>query len=90
MNTTHSTSLRILLGAFVVVAGFQLRAQPAPPKSAKAAAILPFKISVPDSVLRDLKERLARTRWPESPIRPMTPTAPDAEKRPAKAAFRES
>jgi epoxide hydrolase len=26
--------------------------------------ILPFKIAVADAVLRDLKERLARTRWP--------------------------
>jgi pimeloyl-ACP methyl ester carboxylesterase len=28
-------------------------------------AIVPFKISVPDSVLRDLKDRLARTRFPD-------------------------
>ena len=28
-------------------------------------AIVPFKISVPDAVLRDLKERLARTRFPD-------------------------
>jgi len=28
-------------------------------------AIVPFKINVPDSVLRDLKERLARTRFPD-------------------------
>jgi hypothetical protein len=26
--------------------------------------VLPFKISVADGVLRDLKDRLARTRWP--------------------------
>ncbi|MDE0692705.1 MAG: epoxide hydrolase [Gammaproteobacteria bacterium] len=29
-------------------------------------AIEPFEIQVPDSVLLDLKERLARTRWPEA------------------------
>ena len=29
------------------------------------AAVQPFKIDVPDSTLRDLKERLARTRWPD-------------------------
>ena len=28
-------------------------------------AIVPFKINVPDAVLRDLKERLARTRFPD-------------------------
>ena len=28
-------------------------------------AIVPFKINVPDTVLRDLKERLARTRFPD-------------------------
>jgi microsomal epoxide hydrolase len=28
-------------------------------------AATPFKISVPDSVLEDLQERLARTRWPD-------------------------
>ena len=28
-------------------------------------AVRPYQISVPDSVLADLKERLSRTRWPE-------------------------
>ena len=28
-------------------------------------AVTPFKIEVPDNVLQDLKERLARTRWPD-------------------------
>ena len=28
-------------------------------------AVEPFKIQIPDSVLDDLKSRLARTRWPE-------------------------
>jgi len=32
---------------------------------------LPFKLSVPQSVLDDLHQRLARTRWPETP--PMEP-----------------
>ena len=30
------------------------------------AQINPFRISVPDADLADLKERLARTRWPEA------------------------
>ena len=29
------------------------------------AAIRPFRIDVPDEVLKDLKKRLARTRWPD-------------------------
>jgi epoxide hydrolase len=32
--------------------------------SAAATAIHPYKIAVPDAVLTDLRERLARTRWP--------------------------
>src|SRR5262245_52082663 len=30
------------------------------------SAIAPFKISVPQAVLDDLQQRLARTRWPEA------------------------
>ena len=33
-------------------------------------AIAPFRIDVPDSVLQDLRERLARTRWPIAPAGP--------------------
>lgn len=28
-------------------------------------AIEPFKIDIPESTLKDLRERLARTRWPD-------------------------
>jgi microsomal epoxide hydrolase len=35
------------------------------PASQAQPAIVPFKIHVPDEVLRDLKERLARTRFPD-------------------------
>lgn len=31
-----------------------------------AEAVRPFKIAVDDAVLRDLKDRLARTRWPDA------------------------
>lgn len=31
----------------------------------------PFKIAVPDEVLTDLKDRLARTRWPNEPVGPV-------------------
>jgi hypothetical protein len=33
--------------------------------SAKAQEIKPFKLHVDDSVVKDLKERLAKTRWPD-------------------------
>jgi len=31
------------------------------------AEIRPFRIDIPDADLDDLRERLARTRWPEGP-----------------------
>ncbi|MFP5414962.1 MAG: epoxide hydrolase N-terminal domain-containing protein, partial [Gammaproteobacteria bacterium] len=31
-------------------------------------AIRPFRIAVPDAVLTDLRERLARARWPEKEV----------------------
>jgi epoxide hydrolase len=40
--------------------------QAAAPQAARSDAVTPFKINVPDSVLRDLKERLARTRFPDA------------------------
>jgi pimeloyl-ACP methyl ester carboxylesterase len=50
----------------VVAAGRAAWAQnpPAPTQPADAA-IRPFRIAVEDDVLRDLKDRLARTRWPD-------------------------
>jgi pimeloyl-ACP methyl ester carboxylesterase len=53
-------SLVALLLAAAAVA--PLSGQAAPPA---ADAIVPFRINVPDAVLRDLKERLARTRFPD-------------------------
>jgi len=40
-------------------------AQSPPPAGKRSDAIVPFKIQVPDEVLRDLKARLARTRFPD-------------------------
>lgn len=57
------TLIARLLTGFVVAAATaaSLTAQTPPADD----AIVPFKINVPDAVLRDLKERLARTRWPD-------------------------
>jgi pimeloyl-ACP methyl ester carboxylesterase len=40
-------------------------AQPPGASQEGSGPIEPFKIAVPDAVLRDLQERLARTRWPD-------------------------
>lgn len=42
------------------------------PSASSAGQVRPFHLSVPDVALQDLKDRLARTRWPE----PETVTAP--------------
>lgn len=57
------TLIARLLTGFIVAAATaaSLTAQTPPADD----AIVPFKINVPDAVLRDLKERLARTRWPD-------------------------
>ena len=65
---------RTIIGAAAVVAALLIPGFPAPvtvPVGSGAVraqsqhgAIAPFKIAVPDAVLTDLKERLARTRFP--------------------------
>jgi hypothetical protein len=40
--------------------------QDAVASGSKEAEIIPFRIAVSDAVLRDLHERLARTRWPDA------------------------
>ena len=40
---------------------------------AMTSPVQPFRISIPESSIADLKERLARTRWPdEPPLEPWT------------------
>jgi pimeloyl-ACP methyl ester carboxylesterase len=38
---------------------------PAPPPASDPAAIRPYNVRVDEAVLKDLRERLARTRWPD-------------------------
>jgi pimeloyl-ACP methyl ester carboxylesterase len=54
--------LILMLSVAGVTATSGQSANTSPPAS---SAIAPFKIAVPDSVLRDLKERLTRARFPE-------------------------
>ena len=56
---------RLTLVVCLVVAGLLVDRGPAVRLAAQeGSAIVPFKIAVPDGVLEDLKERLARTRFP--------------------------
>jgi pimeloyl-ACP methyl ester carboxylesterase len=51
--------------AFVVIIGWRADAQrSSAPAAAGGDSVVPFKIEVPDAVLSDLKQRLARTRFP--------------------------
>lgn len=65
-------ALVILLGALPYGIVATQVPRPAPPQTPAARArpsqdaIVPFKIHVSDEVLRDLKERLARTRFPDA------------------------
>ena len=58
-------TLRLVTGAVVGVAVAAGAATSTHTQTRASDAIVPFKIQVADSVLRDLKERLARTRFPE-------------------------
>ena len=56
---------RLTLVVCLVVDGLLVDRGPAVRLAAQeGSAIVPFKIAVPDAVLKDLKERLARTRFP--------------------------
>jgi epoxide hydrolase len=59
MRMLFCGSIIVLILAAGAVTSMSGQARPAD------EAIVPFTISVPDSVLRDLKERLARTRFPD-------------------------
>src|SRR5262245_19581208 len=54
----------LMIAAAVATAGQTQRVAPTPVATG-STAIVPFKIRVPDAVLTDLKERLARTRFPD-------------------------
>ena len=56
---------RLTVGVCLVAAGLLIGIGARPRVLAQGtAAIVPFKIAVPDAVLTDLKDRLARTRFP--------------------------
>jgi epoxide hydrolase len=55
---------RLTVGVCLVVAGLIAGSGSGHVLAQGASSIAPFKIAVPDAVLTDLKERLARTRFP--------------------------
>jgi pimeloyl-ACP methyl ester carboxylesterase len=59
MPITRLTAAVCLAAAGLVAASTTVRAQ-----AQGGAPVAPFKIAVPDAILADLKERLARTRFP--------------------------
>jgi microsomal epoxide hydrolase len=58
------TAALLLSAGFVLAILMMFPTDPAAAQS-KADAVVPFRINVPDSVLTDLKDRLARTRFPD-------------------------
>jgi epoxide hydrolase len=60
-NAVGAAVLAVALGGIGVLTAEEKPASPRP----GGERIEPFKIAVEDAVLRDLKDRLARTRWPD-------------------------
>src|SRR5262245_25704570 len=60
-NAIRAMALVIVFGG---VNGLRAQEKPVAPKI-EAEKIESFKIAVDEAVLRDLKDRLARTRWPD-------------------------
>jgi microsomal epoxide hydrolase len=57
--TRWTAGVCLVVAGLVAVSGSAVRAQ-----AQGSTPVVPFKIAVPDAVLADLKERLARTRFP--------------------------
>lgn len=64
-NTMRLHQLRSGAAAIILAASCQSPSTTLAAGSSNPTAVVPFKIAVPNSVLRDLKERLAKTRWPD-------------------------
>src|SRR5215510_12153093 len=57
----------LIVAVLITLGGGETRAlvQSSSSSGASASSAVPFKIQVPDAVLSDLKDRLARTRYPD-------------------------
>src|ERR1700674_383201 len=61
----RSVCRRLSLGVVLAIASASVLAQRPEPKAGTSTAIVPFTIHVPVAVIADLKQRLARARFPE-------------------------
>jgi pimeloyl-ACP methyl ester carboxylesterase len=64
MNGLTRRGLMITAGAAALLPAIAVAAEGAP----EMDAIVPFKIAISDAELADLKQRLARTRWPQPAV----------------------
>ena len=60
-----SAAVAVLLAVFAGTAGMHAQASTAQARSSDPSAIVPYKISIDEGVINDLKVRLARTRFPD-------------------------
>ena len=64
MSAPRSSSTRRNILAASVAAG-AIGLMPAMPRASESDAIRPFRISIPQEALDDLRRRIAATRWPD-------------------------
>src|SRR4249920_3867283 len=60
-----SAAVAMLLAAFASAAAVHAQGAPAQTRGSDSAAIVPYKISIDEGIINDLKVRLARTRFPD-------------------------
>ena len=63
IRTVAARVIGAAAAAAILAAGLNAQTPPRPSASGNNAAIVPFRIQVPDAVLRDLKSRLERARF---------------------------
>lgn len=64
MHSSRRTALRLLAGASLLPR-LELKAQSPSTSLAPEPSVTPFRVSIPESALIDLRNRLRNTRWPE-------------------------
>jgi pimeloyl-ACP methyl ester carboxylesterase len=67
MQSKLNNTLILFIGAFLVMSPFKGRSQSRTNVKVikTSTAVRPFRIHVPDSVIRDLRRRIHATKWPE-------------------------
>ncbi len=65
MQSKTNKTLFFLIGTLLVLSAVDGQGGPGVKAGKAFAAIRPFKVHVPDAVLKDLRNRIQATRWPE-------------------------